>query len=65
MKNKSFKNTVAENKLSLEEDFDERGFDVDPLSSPVSSFSFCSNSIEANIFNNFKDVHFNKTYKNI
>ena len=60
MKKKSFKKTTNENELSFEEDFDESGFDVVPLGSPVSNFSFCSDSTEANSSNNSKDTHLNK-----
>jgi len=65
MKKKSFKKTTNENELSFEEDFDESGFDVVPLGSPVSNFAFCSDSTEANSPNDSKDILINKTNKDI
>ena len=62
MKKKSFKKTVNENELSFEEDFDESGFDVVPLGSPVSNFSFCSDTAEED---SSKNIHFNKNAKDI
>lgn len=60
-----FNKTVNENGLSFEEDFYEIRFDVAPLGSPVSNFSFCSDSTEANSSNNSKDIHFSKNDKDI
>lgn len=62
MKKKSFKKTIAEDELSFEEDFDESGFDVAPLGTQVSSFSFCSDATEADNSNN---IDFNNNTKDI
>ena len=66
MKKKSFKKTIVEDELSFEEDFDESGFDVAPLGTQVSSFSFCSDAAEVDksnntdFNNNTKDILFTK-----
>lgn len=60
MLKKNYKKSVTQNELSFEDDYEESCFNIAPLGTPISSFSFSNDAVEVTNSTNSTDVLFHK-----